>query len=223
LDPLEPDIPKPPYDPFPVFLFPDLPDNYSEEGPVNQYPHFTPWRTPQTSHSQKPKAIAFYWEFWGETICANHTWRCTNNLEYEPCGLVEGVTIVNSVLTCTGNNDWQVRWAASEGDNEKLYVGNGEGEISHIAFKMLSATGDAWLNLYSYASNKRQTFQLGPLTYPGGYPCENAYPSVGSIYLFDLRTSDLNNDEISLIGIQCWNGSYQASLELDYINFYAAS
>jgi len=26
------------------------------------------------NHGQKPKPIAFYWEFWGNRLCANHTW-----------------------------------------------------------------------------------------------------------------------------------------------------
>ena len=202
--------------PWPPALLPKFPEDY----PDWPRPILPPWEWSTKCHFGKPKPIAFYWEFWGDTICQNHQWRCSNNIDYEWCNLVNGISLIDGVLTCSGDNNWSVLWDASRVGNEKIYIGEGEGQITHIRFKMLSSSGDVRLNLYSFATNTHQMFQLGPAPYTGPYPVVDASGSIGSEYVYDLRTSSLNGDEIGLfnMGPDLWKNF--GAIQLDYIDFY---
>jgi len=83
-DPIEPEPPTP-YE-LPEFLAPVFPEDYDGQGPENAEPGIKPWTSLDVKHRDKPKAIAFYWEFWAPTICGNHSWRIsTPEFGYVTC------------------------------------------------------------------------------------------------------------------------------------------
>ena len=128
-----------------------------DPAPENAYPGIKPGESPVTPHKNKPKPIAGYWEPWGETLCANHSWEVdTYYLPLAVCPALPyldtylSLDIIAGVLTLHtwGSSGTQyLGWSEAQSGETGPNVGTLRLKVEAIA-TLGNKYAASWLQLY---------------------------------------------------------------------------
>jgi len=209
----------------------EFPDDYPGDGPVSDGPGIKPWQSPIIPHSQKPKPIAFYWEFWGATLCANHLWRLRlPGGDYIACPSLPSfggglsVNIISGALqyytSSSGDYSFGVlkwdKWASGEvqpiiGDLliKFSFSGSPGNENDRVLLKLSASNGKTVLFYLAYGDN----IEMGGIKYA-------LSDNGGEAQTISLASYGLSGF-IEVIQFESVQFASSFQLDLDYLTFPA--